>query len=63
MELFRLMKHEKEFYREIFIFLISHDYNLVRIYGYYPFIDRNKISFYRHLIHKFDFIVLESKKK
>ncbi|KAH9204182.1 hypothetical protein DL95DRAFT_439396 [Leptodontidium sp. 2 PMI_412] len=49
---------EKELYREILAFSISHDYSTVRIYGYYPIIDRNKTTFYRHPIRKFDFTEL-----
>jgi hypothetical protein len=60
-ELFRLVKREKELYREILAFLISHDHGAVRIYGHYSIIDRNKISFYRHLIRKFDFTEGEEK--
>jgi len=36
---------------------------MVRIYGYYPMINRNKITFYRYSIHKFNFIKLDSKEK
>ncbi|PMD21373.1 hypothetical protein NA56DRAFT_720415 [Hyaloscypha hepaticicola] len=34
-ELFRLVKHEKELYREILAFSVSHDHRTVRIYGHY----------------------------
>ena len=61
-ELFRLVKREKELHREILAFSISHDHSSVRIYSHYPLIDGNKTS-YRHPIHKFDFTVLEGKEK
>ncbi|KAH6724722.1 hypothetical protein BKA61DRAFT_627338 [Leptodontidium sp. MPI-SDFR-AT-0119] len=35
-ELFRLVKREKELHREILAFSISHDHSTVRIYGHYP---------------------------
>jgi hypothetical protein len=54
-ELFRLVKREKELHREILVFLISHDHSTVRIYGHYALIDGNKTTFYRHPIKKFDF--------
>ena len=54
-ELFRLMKREKELYREILAFSISHNNRAVRIYGHYPIIDREKTSFYRHPIKEFSF--------
>lgn len=62
-ELFRLVKREKELYREILALLISHDHAMVRIYGHYPVIGGNKTTFYRHPIHKFDFTALDGKEK
>lgn len=53
-ELFRLVKREKELHREILAFSISHDHETVRIYGHYPVIDGGKTTFYRHAISKFD---------
>jgi hypothetical protein len=41
-ELFRLVKREKELHREILAFSISHDHQTVRIYGHYPVIDGQK---------------------
>jgi hypothetical protein len=55
-ELFKLVKREKEVHREILAFSISHDDRTVRIYGHYPVIDGNKTKFYRHLIHEFSFV-------
>ena len=49
-ELFKLVKREKELHREILAFSISHDHKTVRIYGHYPVIDRKKTTFYRHPI-------------
>jgi hypothetical protein len=57
------MKREKELHREILAFLISHDYEIVRIYSYYPIINRNKTTFYRYLIRKFDFTELKGREK
>ncbi|KAL7796475.1 hypothetical protein V8C37DRAFT_371807 [Trichoderma ceciliae] len=62
-ELFRLMKREKELHREILAFSISHDHETVRIYGHYPIIDGDKTTFYRHPIKKFDFTSEEGKDK
>jgi hypothetical protein len=63
-ELFRPVKCEKnELYREILAFSISHDHQTVRIYGYYPVIDRGKTTFYRHPIKEFSFISEEGKDK
>lgn len=42
-ELFRLMKREKELHREILAFSISHDHRTVRIYGHYPIIDGKRL--------------------
>ncbi|KAG9228305.1 hypothetical protein BJ875DRAFT_527621 [Amylocarpus encephaloides] len=62
-ELFRLVKREKELYREILAFLISYDQRTVRIYGHYPIIKGNETTFYRHLIRTFDFTELDGKEK
>ncbi|KAH8725951.1 hypothetical protein GQ44DRAFT_795174 [Phaeosphaeriaceae sp. PMI808] len=62
-ELFRLVKREKELHQEILAFSISHDHSMVRIYGHYPVIDGNKTTFYRHPIRKFDFTELDGKDK
>lgn len=62
-ELFRSVKREKELNQEILAFSISHDYSSVRIYGHYPIFEGDKISFYRHPIHKFDFTALDGRDK
>lgn len=62
-ELFRLVKREKELHREILAFSISHDHRTVRIYGHYPVINGSRTIFYRHPIHTFDFTALEGKEK
>ena len=60
-ELFRLVKREKELDREILAFSVSHDHTVVRIYGHYPVIEGDKTTFYRHPIRKFDFTDGEEK--
>lgn len=62
-ELFRLVKREKEVNREILAFSVSHDHRSVRIYGHYAVIDGSKTSFYRHPIRAFDFTDLDGKEK
>ena len=62
-ELFRLVKREKELDREILAFSISHDHRNVRIYGHYPIINGKKTTFYRHPVHEFSFTALEGKEK
>jgi hypothetical protein len=62
-ELFRLVKREKELHREILAFSVSHDHRTVRIYGHYPIIDGIKTTFYRHPIHEFSFTALDGKEK
>ncbi|KAF7914564.1 uncharacterized protein EAF01_000970 [Botrytis porri] len=62
-ELFRLVKREKELHREILAFSISHDHRTVRIYGHYAVIDEGKTTFYRYPIHTFDFTALDGKEK
>ena len=62
-ELFKLVKREKELHREILAFSISHDSESVRIYGHYSMIEDQKTSFYRHTIRKFDFTEQDGKEK
>ena len=62
-ELFKLVKREKELHREILAFSISHDHEAVRIYGHYPIINGDETTFYRHPIRKFDFTELDGKEK
>jgi hypothetical protein len=62
-ELFRLVKREKELHREILAFSVSHDDRTVRIYGHYPVIDGKKTTFYRHPIREFSFTELDGKEK
>ncbi|OAX78235.1 hypothetical protein ACJ72_07461 [Emergomyces africanus] len=60
-ELLRYVGRGDEVNREILAFSLSHDHRTVRIYGHYPVIDGNKISFYRHPIGTFDFTELEGR--
>jgi hypothetical protein len=62
-ELFRIVKREKELHREILAFSVSHDHRTVRIYGHYPVINGENTTFYRHAIHTFDFTALDGKEK
>ncbi|KAF2240552.1 hypothetical protein BU26DRAFT_208347 [Trematosphaeria pertusa] len=62
-ELFRLVKREKELHRQILSFSISHDHRSVRIYGHYPVINGSQTTFYRHPIRAFDFTELDGKEK
>ncbi|RMD42365.1 hypothetical protein DV735_g2788, partial [Chaetothyriales sp. CBS 134920] len=62
-ELFRLVKRDKELDREILAFSISHDPRSVRIYGHYAVIEEEKTTFYRHPIRTFDFTELEGRDK
>jgi hypothetical protein len=62
-DLFRLVKREKELHREILAFSISHDDRTVRIYGHYPVINGKDTAYYRHPIHEFSFTALDGKEK
>ncbi|CAM5999411.1 unnamed protein product [Sphagnum balticum] len=62
-ELFKIVKREKELHGEILAFSISHDHRTVRIYGHYPVLDGKKTTFYRHAIHTFDFTARDGKEK
>ncbi|ESZ99188.1 hypothetical protein SBOR_0395 [Sclerotinia borealis F-4128] len=62
-DLFRLVKREKELHLQILAFSISHDHLSVRIYGHYPVIDGDTTKFYRHPIRNFGFTELDGKEK
>ena len=62
-ELFKLVKREKELQREFVAFSISHDHSSVRIFGHYAIIEENRTTFHRHPIHAFDFAVLDGRDK
>ncbi|KAF1358567.1 hypothetical protein EJ07DRAFT_179789 [Lizonia empirigonia] len=62
-ELFRLVKREKEINREILAFSVSHDHRSVRLYGHYAVIDGRDVTFYRYPIHDFSFTALDGKEK
>ena len=62
-EMFKLVGREKEIDREILAFSISHDDQMVRIYGHYPVINGDKTAIYRWPIRNFSFTGLEGKDK
>lgn len=62
-ELFKLVKREKELHRELQTFSISHDHRTVRLYGYYPVFDGPKTKIYRRQIHTFDITALNGKER
>ena len=62
-ELFRLVKREKELHQEILAFSISHDHSSVRIYSHYPVINGKDTTYYRHPIREFSFTEQDGKEK
>jgi hypothetical protein len=62
-EPFKLAKRENELHREILTFSISCDHRTVRLYGYYPVINGPEAITHRHLIHIFDILPLDGKKR
>lgn len=61
--LFTLAKRQQELHRTILAFSVSHDHRSVRIYGHYPNIDGDKVTYYRHLIDEFFFTAQGGKQK
>ena len=62
-QLYRHVKREKEIHREILAFSISHDHEVVKIYGHYAVIDGENTTFYRHPIKAYDFTSEEGKER
>ncbi|KAI4241304.1 MAG: hypothetical protein L6R40_004610 [Gallowayella cf. fulva] len=54
-ELFRLVNRAQELHRRSLAFSVSHDNENVRIHGHYPAFDRDKTTYWRHQILKYDF--------
>ena len=52
-ELFKRVNRESDLHRKILAFSISHNSEIVKIYGHYALIDGTKTHFYRHAIHQF----------
>ncbi|PGH35294.1 hypothetical protein GX50_01874 [[Emmonsia] crescens] len=58
-----VVKHEKELHQQILAFSISHDHQMIRIYGHYPIINEEKTTYYRHSIREFSFAELDGREK
>ena len=54
--LFRLVHREQELHRKVLGFSISHDNEMVRIYGHYPFINGKSTTYHRCRISLFDIL-------
>ena len=61
--LFTLANRHQELHQTVLAFSVSHDHRSVRIYGHYPHIERNEITYYRHLIDEFMFTAPGGKQK
>lgn len=62
-EFFRAVERQDEVNRQILAFSISHDHQLVRIYGHYAVIDGKDTKYYRHPIRNLVFTELDGKEK
>ncbi|KAI2470182.1 hypothetical protein F4781DRAFT_185783 [Annulohypoxylon bovei var. microspora] len=60
-ELYKLVKREKELNGEVLAFSISHSERKVRIYGHYAVDDGSQTSFYRHLLRRYDYTALNGR--
>lgn len=54
-ELYRLANRVDKLHREILAFLVSHDHESVRIYGRFPVIEGENVTYWRHPLRKYDF--------
>ncbi|KAL9591536.1 MAG: hypothetical protein Q9179_007626, partial [Wetmoreana sp. 5 TL-2023] len=53
--LFTLVNRQQELHRTVLAFSVSHDHRSARIYGHYPYIEGDEVTYYRHLIDEFIF--------
>ena len=61
--LFKSVGRQRELNQKILTFSISHNHQAVRIYGHYPVVDNDNVTFFRHPIHEYSFIISEGKQK
>ncbi len=62
-ELYRLVSRQDELNQKILTFSISHDNEVVRMYGHYALIKEKYTLFYRHPVDKLDFTRKDGKEK
>lgn len=62
-ELFRIVKREKELDRKILGFSLTHNHDAVRIYAHYPVIDGNMSTYHRLPVHSFSITALNGKER
>lgn len=55
------MSRVEQLHRKILVFSVSHDHQMIQIYGHYALIGKDKSTFHRHLVHNFNFTVYEGK--
>ncbi|KAI9779374.1 MAG: hypothetical protein M1816_003601 [Peltula sp. TS41687] len=53
----------EELHRKILVFSISHDHTTVNIYGHYPWIEGDKVTFHRHLIRSFNLMEQDGRER
>jgi hypothetical protein len=61
--IFQLANKRMELHRRILTFSVSHSHRAVRIYGWYPIMDGESFSVYRHTLRAFDLIDREGTEK
>lgn len=62
-ELFRLTNCAHELHREVLAFSIFYDYEIIRIYEHFPIIEGTRVTYWRHVLRKYDFTKRKSMKK
>ncbi|KAI9038831.1 uncharacterized protein KD926_010164 [Aspergillus affinis] len=62
-DIFRLVKREKELHRQVLGFSISHNHDHVRIYGHYSVIEGEKTTYYRHSVRAFSITARNGKER
>lgn len=45
------------------MFSVSHDHDIVKIYGHYALVRKDKSTFHRHLVHSFDITAYDGKSR
>lgn len=58
-ELFRMANRVEMLHQEVLAFSVSHDHATVRIYGHYPVIEGNKITYWRCPLRQYNFTELK----
>ena len=63
LQLYPIVSRAEQLHRKILVFSVSHDHDMVKIYGHYALIGKAKSTFHRHLVRSFDITDYDGKNR